>query len=129
VSFSRLVLRPPVPGTLTRRLCGVTLLGQSVSLFFGGMVAWQLGEVESDPRAMAYLWGGVVLAVLCLVAAGALRSRAGVVLGWVVQLLTLACALVLPAMLFVAAIFGGLWWLCLTRGLRMDRSNAERAGA
>lgn len=117
------------PGTLTRRLCATTLVAQALSVFFGALVAWRLGQTNGDPRATAYLWGGVAIAVLCLVAAGALRGRAGIALGWLAQLLTLATGLVLPAMLLVAGIFGGLWWLCLSQGIKLDRLTAERAAA
>lgn len=117
------------PGILTRRLCGATLLAQSVSIFFGALVAWRLGQSDGDERAGLYLAGGVVLAVLCVLAAGALRSRHGIMLGWVVQVLTLASALVLPAMVIVAGIFGTLWFLCVRQGRRMDEVNAEREAA
>lgn len=115
------------PGTLTRRLCATTLLAQAMSVFFGTLVAWRLGQTTSDPRAQAYLWGGLVLTALCVVAAGALRRRAGILLGWLAQFLTLAAGVVLPAMLVVAGLFGFLWWLCLTQGMRMDRVTAQRA--
>ncbi|WP_298747468.1 DUF4233 domain-containing protein [uncultured Serinicoccus sp.] len=115
------------PGTLTRRLCATTLLAQALSVFFGALVVWRLGQTTDDPRAGAYLWGGLALTALCVVAAGAMRSRWGVALGWLAQLLTLATGLLLPAMLVVAGLFGFLWWLCLTQGIRMDRLTAERA--
>lgn len=114
------------PGTLTRRLCSSTLLGQAMAVFFGALVAWRLAQATDDPRATAYLVGGVGIAVLCVVAAGAMRSRVGIVLGWVAQVLTLASAVVLPAMIVVGLIFGGLWWMCLTQGRRMDQLTLER---
>lgn len=114
------------PGILTRRLCAATLLAQAIAVFFGALVAWRLGDVSGDPRATTYLWAGVAIALLCLVAAGALRGRAGVALGWLAQALTLASAVVLPAMLVVAVIFGGLWWASLTQGRRMDQITAQR---
>ncbi|OLT44972.1 hypothetical protein BJF86_10725 [Serinicoccus sp. CNJ-927] len=114
------------PGTLTRRLCATTLLAQAMSVFFGTLVAWRLAGTTGDPRAGAYLWGGLVLTALCVLAAGALRSRVGILLGWLAQFLTLAAGLVLPAMLVVAGLFGFLWWLCLSQGTRMDRLTAQR---
>ncbi|MGC5583233.1 DUF4233 domain-containing protein [Ornithinimicrobium sp. W1679] len=124
------LLRPPVPGPMTRRLCGAALVAQSVSVFFGALVVWQLarvtgGDAFADPVVL--LVGGIALALLCLLASGALRSRAGVWLGWLCQLLTLASALVLPAMAVVAVLFGGLWWLCLTQGQRIDADRARWA--
>ncbi|WP_298891153.1 DUF4233 domain-containing protein [uncultured Serinicoccus sp.] len=115
------------PGTLTRRLCATTLIAQALSVFLGALVAWRLGQTTGDPRAGAFLWGGLALAALCLVAAGALRGRRGILLGWVAQFLTLAAGIVLPAMFVVAGLFGFLWWLCLTQGVRMDRLTAQRA--
>lgn len=117
------------PGILTRRLCATTLLAQAMVIFFGALVAWQLGRASGDPRATTYLWGGIALAVVCALASGALRGRHGVWLGWLVQALTAASALVLPAMLVVALIFAGLWWMCLHQGRRMDRLTAQRAAA
>lgn len=119
------------PGILTRRLCGATLLAQAISIFFGALVAWGLAQADpgaqDDWRPTAYLVGGVALALLCIVAVGALRKgRLGVRLGWAVQLLTLASAVVLPAMVVIAGIFGGLWFLCLRQGQRMDEITAQR---
>lgn len=115
-----------IPGTLTRRLCATTLLAQAMSVFFGALVAWRLAQTTGDPRAGTYLWGGLALTALCVLAAGALRGRWGVRLGWLVQFLTLAAGVVLPAMLVVAGLFGFLWWLCLTQGIRMDALTAQR---
>lgn len=114
------------PGILTRRLCGATLLAQAISVFFGALVAWRLADAEGDDRSTIYLWGGVAIALLCVVAAGALRGRAGVALGWLAQVMTLAAGIVLPAMIAVAIIFGLLWWLCLSQGRRMDELTALR---
>ncbi len=119
---------PRRPGQITRRLCGATLLGQALSVFFGALVAWQLERALGEGDGGVLLWGGSALAVLCLVAAGAMRSRAGIYLGWLCQVLTVASAVALPAMVVVGLIFGLLWWLCLTNGLRIDADRA-RAGA
>lgn len=113
---------------MTRRLCGASLVAQSVSVFFGALVVWQLARVTGGDAAVdpvVLLVGGIALALLCLLASGALRGRAGVWLGWACQLLTLASALVLPAMAVVAVLFGGLWWLCLTQGQRIDADRAR----
>lgn len=117
-----------VPGTMTRRLAAASLLGQAMTVFFGGLVARQLEVAAGDPegRADAYLAGGSALALLCILTSGLLRRPFGVWLGWAVQLLTLATAVVLPAMAVVALIFGSLWWLCLSQGRKMDELTAQR---
>lgn len=116
---------PRRPGQITRRLCSASLLAQGLSVFFGALVAWQLDRALAGGTGSVLLWGGCALAVLCLVAAGAMRSRAGIALGWLCQVLTLASALVLPAMLVVGLIFGALWWVCLSNGLRIDADRAR----
>ena len=127
-SASPSLLRPPLPGKLTRRLGATTLTAQALVVFLGTLVAWRLGAASGDPRSTAYLWVGGALTLLCVVAAGALRSRAGIVLGWLCQALTLVSALVLPAMAVVGVIFGLLWWVCLSQGRRLDALSAEREG-
>ncbi len=115
------------PGRTTRRLCGASLVAQALSVFLGSLVAWRLDRTLHGGTGTALLWSGVALAVLCLVAVGALRSRAGIWLGWVCQVLTLASALLLPAMLVVGLLFLALWWVCLTNGLRIDADKARAA--
>lgn len=121
-----------VPGKLTRRLAAMTLAGQAIAVFLGALVAWQLTVADGDAeRGRTYLVGGCVLAVACLLGSGLMRRPFGVTFGWTVQLLTLASAVVLPAMLVVAVIFGGLWVLALWQGPRAeelaDRHAAEVA--
>jgi hypothetical protein len=118
---------PRQPGQITRRLCSASLLAQGLSVFFGALVAWQLDRALAGGSGSTLLWGGSALAVLCLLAAGAMRSRAGIYLGWLCQLLTLASALVLPAMLIVGILFTILWWLCLSNGLRIDADRGRLA--
>jgi hypothetical protein len=59
-----------------------------------------------------------------------MRRPSGVTLGWLVQALTWASALVVPAMVGVAVVFTALWVLLLLQGGKIDRIVAEReAGA
>ncbi len=118
-----------VPGKFARRLAAVALLGQAMTVFFGGLVARQFAVADGDPdgRATTYLIGGCALALACVLASGMLRRPGGVLLGWVIQVLTLLSALILPAMVAVAVIFGGLWWMCLSQGKKMDDMSAEWA--
>ena len=118
-----------VPGKFTRRLSAVALLGQAMTVFFGALAARQFAVADGDPdgRATAYLIGGSVLALFCILVSGMLRRPGGVLLGWVAQILTFATAIVLPAMVIVGVIFGGLWWLCLVQGNQMDTMSAQWA--
>lgn len=83
-------------GRFTWRM-GATVLGaQSVLVFFGALVARALAAAQDSGAATAYLLVGSALAVVCLLAAGLMRSPVGVTLGWLVQLACFATAVVVP---------------------------------
>lgn len=114
-----------VTGKFTWRMGAVVLAGQSVIVFFGALVARAVGAAQGDPDATTYLLVGSGLAVLCLVAAGLMRTAFGVTLGWLIQLLTFVGALVVPMMLAVGVIFTALWVLCLWQGSKIDRMQEQ----
>ena len=122
--------RLPVYGTqgkLTFRLLAMTLGGQAVVLSFFALVA--RGFAVADGRAGdgdRLLWAGLGLALLSLVAGGLMRRPFGITLGWLVQALTWAAALVVPAMIGVGLVFTGVWLLLLVQGLRADELVARR---
>lgn len=119
-----------VPGRFTRRLLATTLLAQSLIVFFGALVVRGFAVGAGEPeRGTVALWVGGGLAVGCLLVTGLLRLPGGVVMGWLVQLLTLASALVLPSMILVALIFGALWVTALVQGRKVDRIKADAEAA
>ena len=114
-------------GKFTFRLLAMALFGQAVILSFFALVA--RGNAIADGRpadGQQLLWVGLGLAVLALVAAGLMRRPYGITLGWVVQALTWASAVLVTAMLGVALVFTALWVLLLVQGSKIDRMVAER---
>jgi hypothetical protein len=75
------------------------------------------------------LWGGLGVVAACLVAAGLLRTRAGYVLGSVVQLAVVGAGFVLPVMFGLGLVFAGLWVAAILVARRAEavRAQAERA--
>jgi hypothetical protein len=108
-----------VPGRVTRRLLAVVIGTQALTIFFGALVARSLSVATGSGVSGAFPLMAV-LAVLCILDAGLLRRPWGITAGWVLQLATLACASVVPAMLLVWVLFGGLWLTALVQGHRMD---------
>lgn len=109
-----------VPGKMTRRLAGLVIGAQGLVVFFGALVARALAAASGSDTSSSFLIIGSLLAVLCILDAGLLRRPWGITVGWVLQLATLACALIVPAMLFVGLLFGALWLTALLQGRAMD---------
>jgi hypothetical protein len=109
-----------VPGKMTRRLAGVVIGTQGLAVFFGALVARSLAVATSSGTSGRFLVVGSVLAALCIVDAGMLRQPWGITVGWVLQIVTLACAVVVPAMSVVWLLFGALWLTALVQGHKMD---------
>jgi hypothetical protein len=101
----------------------LVLLGESLVVGFATLVAKDLSGVGRDTALLA----GGLLALLCLVAAGLLRVRIGYSVGWSVQVLQLASAIWVPAMLFLGLGFGALWVTALVQGQKADDLTARRA--
>lgn len=114
-------------GKFTYRMLMTVLIGQSLAVFFGALVARGIGLAQGDGAAGTYLALGSGLAVLCIVGAGLMRSPLGVTVGWVVQVATFAGAVVVPAMVVVGLIFLALWVGCLVQGHKVDLLDARRA--
>ncbi|HEY8821676.1 MAG TPA: DUF4233 domain-containing protein [Dermatophilaceae bacterium] len=108
------------PGKMTRRLAGTVIGGQGLAVFFGALVARGLASANGSDTSSTFLLVGSLLAVLCILDAGLLRRPWGVTLGWTLQIATLACAFVVPMMLFVGVLFGALWLTALAQGRAMD---------
>jgi len=109
-----------IPGKMTRRLAGVVIGTQGLAVFFGALVARALAAAKGLPTSSTFLLIGSLLAVLCILDAGLLRRPWGITLGWALQLATLACAFIVPAMLAVGVLFGALWLMALVQGGAMD---------
>lgn len=116
-------------GKFTWRMLATVLGSQGVVVFLGALVARGLASAEGDDRSHAWLWTGVGLAVLCWLAAGMMRRPWGVTLGWLIQVLTFASAVVVPAMLGVGLIFLALWVGSLVLCHRVEEQVAARQRA
>ena len=125
---------PEAPAPRPRRargaaesLASIVLAAESVVVFLGGLVIYGL---KSLPEGVAQWWGivaGVVLAVLMLLTGRVVRYRWGIALGWVLQLIVVLGAILVPALALVGLIFGGMYAYATIKGGALDRANAQRA--
>ena len=109
-----------VPGKVTRRLVGVVIGTQGLAISFGALAARALAAAKGSHTSSSLLLIGLLLAVLCILDAGLLRRPWGITAGWILQIATLGCALIVPVMLLVGLLFGGLWLTALVQGFKMD---------
>lgn len=104
-----------------QRTIAATVLGlEALVLFFAAIVAKDLSGLSTSTA----LIGGGVLSLLCLVTAGLVRTRAGIVVGWFLQLVMIATGLVVPMMYGIGALFTALWAIGLYAGAKVERERA-----
>ena len=111
--------------SLRRSFAALVLVGEVLVIGFAALVAKDLSDVPGRTVGLA----AAGLALLCVVAAGLLRSRVGYLLGWLAQLLLVASAFWVPLMWVVSAVFLVLWVLALVQGGRADDLTARRRAA
>lgn len=117
-------------GSVRRTLASIVLGFETIVVFLAALVLWGLTPPEGGPFGLpawaALVAGGITILGL-VVTIGGLRSGWGYPLGWALQLIILAAGVINPAMYFVGALFGGMWWYCMVAGARIDRERAAAA--
>ena len=109
-------------------LGSIVLAFESVVVFLGGLAVFGLRALPESIPAWWGIAGGTIVAALMIVTSGLLRWRGGFIVGWALQVVVLASALLVPAMLVVAVIFGGMWAYATIKGASLDRRNARLRG-
>lgn len=107
-------------------LASVVLGFESIVVFLGGLVIFGLRAL---PEPIADWWGivaGAVLGLVMILAVGVLRHPWGIALGWALQGLVALGALLVPALAFVALVFGAMYAYATIKGGELDRRNAHR---
>lgn len=104
-------------------LASIVLGFESVIMFLATLAVFGL---KALPPFVA-LGGGAALCILLLATIPLLSRPIGIIMGWTLQGLILASALLVPLMLIVAVLFGTMWIYCMVKGARIDRENAELA--
>lgn len=107
-------------------LASVVLSLETIVVFLGGLAVHGLDALGDIPS----WWGivaGTVMLILLAVTAGLVRYRWGIILGWAWQVGLALAAFLVPAMLLVALIFGGMYAYATIKGGALDARNARLA--
>jgi len=89
-------------------------------MFFVTLTAFGLKAV---PPVTAFVGGGALIVALIL-AAGLLRFRWGVWVGWLLQAALVATGILLPIMFGIAAAFVAIWIYCFVKGRQIDAARS-----
>jgi hypothetical protein len=110
-------------------LGSVVLTFESVVVFLGGLAVFGLRALPEGIEPWWGVVGGIVLAALMLATAGMLRRRWAVGVGWALQAVLALGGFLVPALVLVALIFGGMWAYATIKGAALDRRNSALADA
>ncbi|VXC15906.1 conserved membrane hypothetical protein [Microbacterium sp. 8M] len=119
--------RARAPRGLAQKLGSIVLAFEAIVVGLAGLTVFGLKALGPDIAPWWGIVGGGVVAVAMLVAAGLMGSRTGIVMGWILQVIVLLSAFLVPAIGLVAIVFGGMWTYAMIVGGRADR--AARAAA
>ena len=113
----------PRPTRTVARLAATCLALEAFLVLFAVLAAVGLSDIPD-----ATLWSrGGALAVVCLLVAGRVRRRYGLVLGTLLQVVLIATGFVVTPMFFMGALFAAMWFWFLYLGARIDADHAGRA--
>ncbi|MBS1905584.1 MAG: DUF4233 domain-containing protein [Actinobacteria bacterium] len=115
------------PRGLTQKLGAIILAFEAIIVGLAGLTVFGLQALGPDIAPWWGIVGGAVVAIAMLVAAGLMGSRAGIVMGWILQVIVLLSAFLVPAIGLVVIIFGGMWTYAMIIGGRADRAARARA--
>lgn len=113
--------------TLTQSLGAVVLGFESLIVVLCGLVIFGLRVL---PDAIPDWWAivaGAVVAVAMMLTTLVLHHSWGIWLGWFLQALVAASALLVPGIWLVVAIFGGMWAYAMIMGPRLEARGAQMA--
>lgn len=119
--------RARAPRGLAQKLGSVVLAFEAIVVALAGLTIFGLKALGPDIAPWWGIVGGAVVAIAMLVAAGLMGSRVGIVMGWILQVIVLLSALLVPAIGLVVIIFGGMWTYAMIVGGRADRAARTRA--
>jgi len=117
---------PRPPRTLVQKLAPIVLGFEAIVVFLAGLTVFGLRSLPAGIEQWWGIVGGGVLGLACIVVAGMITKPWAITAGWVIQVIVALSAILVPAILLVVLIFGGMWAYATIMGARLDaRRPAE----
>ncbi|WP_259461121.1 MULTISPECIES: DUF4233 domain-containing protein [unclassified Microbacterium] len=111
---------PRPPRTLVQKLAPIVLGFEAIVVFLVGLTIFGL---KTLPAGIEQWWGivaGAAVGVACILVAGMITRPWAITAGWVIQVIIALAAILVPAVLLVVLIFGGMWAYATIMGARLD---------
>lgn len=108
------------PRTLVQKLAPIVLGFEAIVVLLVGLTMFGL---KTLPWGLPQWWaivGGVVVAVAMVAVAGMITKPWAISAGWVLQVIVALSAFLVPAVLLVVLVFGGMWGYATIMGARLD---------
>jgi hypothetical protein len=106
--------------TLVQKLAPIVLGFESIVVFLAGLTVFGLKALpESIPQWWGIVGGGIV-GLACIAVAGMITRPGAITAGWVIQAVIALSAILVPAILLVVLIFGGMWAYATIMGAKLD---------
>jgi Protein of unknown function (DUF4233) len=85
--------------------------------------------LAKDHHSATALWIGALIAILCLLTAGMMKTMRGWYMGSLIQLALIGYGVVIPLMYFMGALFAGLWIAAFLIGRKGEAIRASLIAA
>lgn len=108
--------------TVRESLLSIVLGFEIIVVGLTALVVFGLKAAPGEPW-YALVGGGVVIVVM-IIALALMGRRAGVILGWAVQIVMVLSGILVAQIYFVAAMFLALWIYGNYKGAQLDERNA-----
>ncbi|GAB3598877.1 hypothetical protein GCM10027408_16710 [Microbacterium tumbae] len=117
--------------TLVQKLAPIVLGFEAIVVFLAGLTVFGLKALPDGIPDWWGIVGGSVVAVACIALAGMITRPGAITAGWVIQVVIALSAFLVPAILFVVLVFGGMWAYATIGGARVDarRSTSPETGS
>ncbi|MBO0979871.1 DUF4233 domain-containing protein [Microbacterium sp. SD291] len=112
--------RPRPARTLVQKLAPIVLGFESIVVFLAGLTVFGLKTLPAGIEQWWGIAGGAIMGLACIVVAGMITRPWAITAGWVIQAIIALSAFLVPAILFVVLIFGGMWGYATIMGARLD---------